>query len=455
MRTFKSINPYDGAILGEFEEMDEKQIELSLNRADSAFHRWSSTPIHKRCELLRRLAEILRTKKEELARLITLEMGKLIVESRAEIEKCAWVCDYYAEHAEEFTKDEIVKTDAKKSYVAYQPLGTILAVMPWNFPFWQVIRFAAPALSAGNTALLKHASNVPQCAIAIENLFKEADFLENVFQTLLIPSYRVDSIIRDPRIRGVTLTGSEYAGSNVAASAGRAIKKTVLELGGSDAFLVLKDADIDMAVKAGVSSRFLNAGQSCIAAKRFILVKEIADEFLEKFKKEVESLKMGDPLKEDTTLAPMARFDLRDELHKQVEESIRGGALPVTGCQIAEGRGAFYMPSILDNVVKGCTAYNEELFGPVAIVIRVEDEEEGLMVANDSPFGLGGSVWSRDRERAEAIALKMQCGLSFVNSIVKSDPRLPFGGIKASGYGRELSYHGMREFLNIKTIYIT
>jgi succinate-semialdehyde dehydrogenase / glutarate-semialdehyde dehydrogenase len=333
-------------------------------------------------------------------------------------------------------------------------MGTVLAVMPWNFPFWQVFRFAAPALMAGNTGVLKHASNVPGCALAIEEVFQEAGLPKGVFRTLMIPAGRVNRVIEDKRIHAVTLTGSEPAGRAVAATAGSQIKKTVLELGGSDPFIVLEDADLELAATNAVKSRFLNAGQSCIAAKRFIVVESIADEFVARFKAGVEALQPGDPLMESTTLAPMARIDLRDELHQQVIDSIMKGAIAVTGCRPVPGEGAYYEASILDHVVPGTRAYHEEFFGPVALVIRAKDEADAVRIANDSPFGLAGSVWTRDSARGERIARQVQSGAVFVNGMVKSDPRLPFGGVKRSGYGRELSLHGIREFVNVKTIWI-
>jgi len=452
--SLRSINPADGKTLKTFQTWSAGRIEDALQRSAQASAPWAVAGFDERAALLRSAAEVLRNRRDELAPLITLEMGKLIAEARAEVEKCAWVCDFYAEHGARFLADEVIATDASRSLVAYQPLGTVLAVMPWNFPFWQVFRFAAPALMAGNTALLKHASNVPQCALAIEEVFRDADFPEGVFQTLLISASQVGGVIDDPRVHAITLTGSEPAGRAVAEAAGRALKKTVLELGGSDPFIVLEDADLEHAVQQAVASRYLNCGQSCIAAKRFIPVTVVADEFVQRLQSAVDALRPGDPLAEGTALAPMARHDLRDDLHQQVLDSLAAGAEAVTGCLPEDGPGAYYQASILDRVRPGMRAYDEELFGPVAIVIRAEDENEALSIANDVRFGLGGSVWTRDRERGERLARRLQCGAAFVNGMVKSDPRLPFGGVKASGYGRELSHHGIREFVNAKTIWI-
>jgi len=451
---FESINPANGKTLKVFDTWDDQQIEAALQQVADVTLRWSGTPLAERCDAIRRVAAVLRSRSEDLARIVTLEMGKLIKESRAEVEKCALVCDYYADHAAQFLADEPIETDAGSSYVAYQPIGTVLAVMPWNFPLWQVFRFAVPALVGGNTGVLKHASNVPQCAIAIEQVFRDAKIPEGVFRTLMISASQVARVIADPRIHAVTLTGSEPAGKKVAACAGENLKKTVLELGGSDAFIVLEDADLEETVKNAVASRYLNAGQSCIAAKRFIVVDKIANKFVERFKDEVDKLKMGDPLDEGTTLAPMARIDLRDELHQQVTASIKQGAVAVTGCEPSSDAGAYYIPSILDQVKDGVTAYEEELFGPVASIIRARDERDALRIANASRYGLGGSVWTTDSKRGEALARRMQSGAVFVNGMVKSDPRLPFGGVKASGYGRELSHHGLHEFLNTKTVWI-
>ncbi|MGH8312886.1 MAG: NAD-dependent succinate-semialdehyde dehydrogenase, partial [Gammaproteobacteria bacterium] len=377
-----------------------------------------------------------------------------IGEARAEIEKCARCCEFYAENAAELLADEAAKTDASKSYLAYQPLGTVLAIMPWNFPFWQAIRAAAPALTAGNTLVLKHADNVPGCALALEQVFREAGYPDGVFQTLMIGIPQVEAVIKDPRVHAVTLTGSERAGRAVGRQAGEVLKKCVLELGGSDAFVVLEDADVKLAAEVGAKSRYQNAGQSCIAAKRFIVMHSIADSFLEEFRARAAALKPGDPLDEKTTLGSMARFDLRNSLHKQVEDAVKHGAKVLLGGEPLPGKGAFYKPTILDGVKNGMRAWEEELFGPVASIIRVHDEAEALKVANGSRYGLGGSVWTRDKKRGEAFARRMQSGSAFVNGLVKSDPRMPFGGIKHSGYGRELARHGIHEFVNVKTIWI-
>jgi len=453
--SFEVINPATGEKVKEIPAWDDSRIDEVLATTAEVTPQWAARSIEERCELMRRAAEVLRDNKEKYAAIITQEMGKLINEARGEIEKCAWVCEYYADQAREFLHDEPIESDAGKSYVAYLPLGTVLAVMPWNFPFWQVFRFAAPALCAGNTGLLKHASNVPQCAQAIEEVFHQAGFPDGVFSSMMIRAGQVEKVIEDPRVHAVTLTGSEPAGRKVAATAGAALKKSVLELGGSDAFVVLEDADLDAAVKDAVTSRYLNAGQSCIAAKRFIVVDAIAEDFVARFKAGVEALQAGDPMDENTSLAPMARTDLREDLHKQVTDSLAAGAVNVTGCEPIESMpGAYYKASILDQVGPGMRAYHEELFGPVAIVIRARDEADALRIANDCDFGLGGSVWSSDVVRGERLARQIESGCTFVNGFVKSDPRLPFGGIKHSGYGRELSHHGIHEFVNAKTIWI-
>jgi len=451
---FAVINPATGEKVTEIAAWDSEQLESALAAVAVASPAWRNTPMAERCALMHKAAEVLRTNKEKYAAIVTQEMGKLINDARAEVEKCASGCDFYAENGPGFLADEAIETDAGKSYVAYLPLGTVLAVMPWNFPLWQVFRFAAPALIAGNTGVLKHASNVPQCALLIEDVFKLAGFPDNVFRSLMIRASQVQTVIEDSRVHAVTLTGSEAAGRQVAATAGNSLKKSVLELGGSDAFIVLEDADLDLTVQQAVVSRFLNTGQSCIAAKRFIVVDAIVEDFVTRFKAVVEALQTGDPMDESATLAPMARTDLRDELHVQVTDTLAAGAVAVTGCEPVDSAGAYYKASILDRVEPGMRAYHEELFGPVAIVIHARDEEDALRIANDSPFGLGSSVWTQDLARGEALARRVEAGCTFVNGMVKSDPRLPFGGIKNSGYGRELSQHGIREFTNAKTIWI-
>ncbi len=449
---FQSINPFNGEVINEFAVWDAARLEQALAEGARAAESWRQVPMKDRATHLCQLAKTLRQQKVALARIMTLEMGKLLREAEAEVEKCAWVCEYYAEQGAQFLADQEIASDAKRSFVAYQPLGCILAIMPWNFPLWQVFRFAAPALMAGNTCALKHAANVPQCALAIEEVFKSAGFPEGVFSSLMITSKQVGAVIADPRIHAVTLTGSESAGRSVAALAGQHLKKTVLELGGADAFIVLDDAELTRTVQGAVMSRFLNAGQSCIAAKRFIVTDAIADRFVTAFADACESLVTGDPLDEATGLAPMARADLRAELHQQVLTTLEQGGRAVVGCAPLTDSGCFYPASIIDYVEAGMLAYEEELFGPVAVVIRVKDEAEALQVANSSRFGLGGSVWTQNLERGESIARNMASGACFVNEMVKSDPRLPFGGIKASGYGRELSRWGMHEFVNVKTI---
>jgi succinate-semialdehyde dehydrogenase / glutarate-semialdehyde dehydrogenase len=401
-----------------------------------------------------RCADLLEERASAFGELMTSEMGKPIAQARAEAEKSALVCRFYAEHAERFLEDQPVETDASRSLVAFEPLGPILAVMPWNFPFWQVFRFAAPALMAGNVALLKHASNVTGCAIAIEDVLREAGFDGDEFQSLLIGSDAVESIISDDRIRAVTLTGSEGAGMSVGGAAGKAIKPSVLELGGSDPFIVLNDADLDLALSLAVRARMQNNGQSCIAAKRFILEADIHDRFLSRFAADVERLTVGDPMDEATDVGPLARADLRDEIHDQVERAIKGGAKLVTGGRKLDRAGFFYAPTVLSDVAPGTVAFSEEIFGPVAAVIRAKDADHAVALANDTSFGLGGAVFTRDVARGEAIARRLEVGCAFVNEMVKSDPRVPFGGAKRSGYGRELAEFGIREFVNIKTIWI-
>lgn len=451
---FVSVNPATGERFAEHDVWGELEIAQALERAAHAAPAWAALPVERRCDYLRKCAAILRGRVDKLALLVTKEMGKLLREARAEVEKCALVCDYYAEHAPDFLRDTVIPSDAGRSLVAYQPLGTVLAVMPWNFPLWQVFRFAAPALAAGNTGLLKHASNTHLCAMAIEDVFRDAGLPEGVFQNLMIGSSQVARVIADPRVHAVTLTGSEGAGRQVAATAGAALKKTVMELGGSDAFVVLEDADLDFTVAQAVLGRFQNAGQSCIAAKRFVVVDAVADDFVARFRDAIAVLRPGDPMEETTTLASLVSDEQRQALHVQVKESIARGAECVIGGQPIEGPGFFYAATLLDRVGPGMPAHDEELFGPVAAVIRVRDEEHAIAVANSSRFGLGGSVWTQDVARGEHVARRLECGCAFVNGIVKSDPRLPFGGIKASGYGRELAHHGLCEFLNAKTLWI-
>jgi succinate-semialdehyde dehydrogenase/glutarate-semialdehyde dehydrogenase len=452
--TYLSQNPATGAILRSRPAWTDAELDAALRQTSLAAQSWRETPLDRRSALLRRAAELLREGRERYAALATLEMGKPIREAREEIDKCAWGCEFYAETAAAWLADEPVAVGARKSYAAYQPLGAVLAVMPWNFPFWQVFRCAAPVLMAGNCGLLKHAPNVPGCAEAIEALLAAAGFPQGVFRWLPIAHAQAEALIARPEVQAVTLTGSERAGRRIAALAGAALKKTVLELGGSDPFVVLEDADLERAAATAVTARFQNNGQSCIAAKRFILVDAIAEAFLDRFRHRVEALTVGDPAEEDTDVGPLARADLRDHLHRQVVESIRAGAVPVTGCAILDRPGYFYAPSILDRARPGMPAYDEELFGPVAAIVRARDEAEALALANRHRYGLGGSVWTEDLERGEGFARQMECGLAFVNGLARSDPRLPFGGVKDSGYGRELGAFGLREFANVKTVWV-
>ena len=450
----QSVNPATGEVLETFAETSREDVERAVSAAHAAFLDWRHATYVARAKSMRQAATTLRTRKPDYARIMTLEMGKPIVQAEAEIEKCAWVCEYYADHAEALLAEQPRETDASRSYVRFDPLGVVLAVMPWNFPFWQVFRFAAPALMAGNAAVLKHASNVPRCALTIAEVFRDAGFPRGLFASVLVGSSAVASLIADPRIAAVTLTGSDRAGSQVAERAGRELKKTELELGGSDPFIVVADADLAAAASAAADARLVNSGQSCIAAKRFIVVEAVADRFLDRFAHELRSRRVGDPLARDTQVGPQARVDLRDALHRQVQESIQRGATLLLGGEVPSGKGAFYPPTLLTGVDKGMAAFDEETFGPVAAVIRAKDESDAVRLANDSQFGLGASVWTQDRARAERMAAQIEAGSIFVNGIVKSDPRLPFGGIKRSGYGRELSEYGIREFVNIKSVWI-
>ena len=449
-----SLNPTTNQLIQTYASWDTLRLEQALEKTHRAQPAWAQTIFSQRAEVLRKVATQLCAQRDRYAILITQEMGKPLREARAEVEKCASACDYYAQHGEEFMRAEPVESDAGKSYIAYYPLGVVLAVMPWNFPFWQVFRAAAPALMAGNALLLKHAPNVPQCALALETIFRECDLPDGVFTNLMIDVEQVAEAIASPHVHAVTLTGSEAAGRKVAACAGQHLKKCVLELGGSDPFIVLHDADMELTVDMAIASRFMNCGQSCIAAKRFIVVPQIADEFLRELKARVETLRLGDPMDDATQIGPMARLDLRDTLHKQVSDSIAQGAVAVVGCKPVERAGFFYQPSILDRVTANTRAWHEELFGPVATVIRAASEADALRIANETRFGLGSSIWSKDTARAEQLAAHIQAGCTFINSMVKSDPRLPFGGVKASGYGRELSRLGMHEFVNAKTVWI-
>jgi succinate-semialdehyde dehydrogenase/glutarate-semialdehyde dehydrogenase len=447
----KSINPYDQSVIEEFTPYDDAIIAKKLKTAATAFDNWRKSTFGQRSLLMINLANVLRKNKETYARTITLEMGKVLTEARAEVEKCAAACEYYAQNAEQLLSDQLIATEAKKSYVHYQPIGAVLAIMPWNFPFWQVIRFAAPSIMAGNIGLLKHASNVSHVSLKLEQIFIEAGFPEGVFQSLLITTDKVEGIIEQDIVQAVTLTGSESAGSQVASLSGKHIKKTVMELGGSDPFIVLADADLVQAAKVATQSRMQNAGQSCIAAKRFIVEAKVKDEFLNYFLQNIKALKQGDPLNESTTTGPMAQLHLAENLEKQLKVSVNAGAKLLVG---GERNGCNYQPTLLDHVKPGIPAFDEETFGPLAAVITVKDEAEAIKLANTSRYGLGSSIWSKDVEKAMRLAHDIESGSVFINSLMRSDVHLPFGGIKKSGYGRELSELGIKEFTNAKTVFV-
>ena len=451
----ESINPATGFPAFSYDALTDDVLMESLAVSGRAFDWWSRTSFQERSELLNRVADILESKKTYFARLMAEEMGKLYASGIAEIEKCAWVCRHFASHGEALLQSETIATEARKSYVSFKPLGAILAVMPWNFPFWQVFRFAAPAIMAGNTILLKHASNVPACAVEIEKIFRDAGAISGLFQTLLIHTSKVETCLSHPVVKAVTLTGSTEAGREIGAMAGHYLKKCVLELGGSDAYIILKDADLPFAVKTCVQSRLINSGQSCVSAKRFIVDAAVYDVFRKRFTDEMNKVILGFPMADRTELGPLASIQQRDRLHDQVLRSVKMGAVLETGGQIPPSNGAFYPATVLSNVKKGMPAFDEELFGPVAAIIKAEDEADAIMLANDSVFGLGAAIFSRDIEYAEEVGRELlDVGMVFINEMVKSDPRLPFGGIKESGFGRELSSWGIREFTNIKTVYI-
>jgi len=449
-----SINPTTGQVLRRFESDSEDEVAQKLQRASDTFLKYRGSTFAQRSGMMRRAADILESEKAALGRTMTLEMGKPIRAAIQEVEKCALACRFYAENAARFLEDDLVATEGARSYVRFQSIGTVLAVMPWNFPLWQVFRFAAPALMAGNVALLKHASNVPQSAVAIEGIFKQAGFPQGVFQTLLIGSAHVSRVIADPRVSAVTLTGSVSAGSSVAATAGKQIKKAVLELGGSDPFIVMPSADLDRAVATAVQARTINNGQSCIAAKRFIVDRKIADTFQRRFVERMSALKIGDPMEETTDIGPLATLEVLNLLERQVTQTLKMGARLLLGGKRLEGPGYFFAPTVLAEIPINSPAHNEELFGPVASLFRVDGMGEALQIANDTSFGLGSSAWTNDESERELFIDQIQAGLAFINGMVASDPRLPFGGVKQSGYGRELSREGIREFVNVKTVVI-
>ena len=454
MATMQSVNPATGEVLGRFEELSDAALEARIARAAETFRTWRRRPFAERAALMVRAAEVLEQRKEHWGRTMTLEMGKTFKSAVAEAEKCAWVCRYYAEHAERFLADEEVKASATRSFVHHLPLGPVLAVMPWNFPFWQVFRFAAPGLMAGNVGLLKHASNVPQSALAIEEIFRLAGFPDGCFQTLLVGSSRVARVLEDDRIAAATLTGSEGAGAAVASTAGRVIKKTVLELGGSDPFVVMPSASFDAAVSTAVTARCINNGQSCIAAKRFIVHDRIYDRFEREMVRRMQALRVGDPMDPATDVGPLATGAELEKLTHQVDDAVRAGAKLLLGGRPQAGKGFYYPPTVLAGIPRGSPSYREELFGPVAMLYRVKDVDEAIAVANDVPFGLGSSVWTNDEAERRRFVDDLEAGATFVNAMVASDPRLPFGGVKRSGYGRELARDGIREFVNVKTVVV-
>ncbi len=454
-RMISSISPTDGTLLGEYEETSPDQVQQHIETATRLQTQWERTSISDRAEPMIRMADLLEARRDELAMLMTDEMGKPLAQAEGEVDKCAWVCRHYAENAERILQADDIQTERTRSFVAYRPLGVVLAVMPWNFPLWQVYRFLAPALMAGNGGLLKHASNVTGSALAIDDLVVEAGFPDGLFRTLVLPSSRVDEVLEHPGVVAATLTGSDPAGRAVAAKAGSLLKKTVLELGGSDPYVVLADADLEQSAATCATSRLINGGQSCIAAKRFIVEKPVVDEFTRLMSENMSKAVMGDPHDRATTLGPMARVDLRDDLHAQVERSVESGARLVMGGQLPDNDGAFYPPTLLSGVEKGMAVYHEETFGPVAAVIEAQDHDDAIRIAHDTDFGLGAAVFTSDLDKGEEIARDhLQAGACFVNAFVASDPRLPFGGIKMSGYGRELSDMGMKEFLNAKTVVV-
>ena len=450
----QSINPFTNELIKEYSAYDSDRVEQILQRAEDTYQQWRKTSFEERSQKMYTAARVLRQHKLKYAQIMTDEMGKTLQEATAEVEKCALCCEYYAEHAATFLADEPLAIDQGEAYLVYDPIGPVLAIMPWNFPFWQVVRFAAPNLMAGNVGLLKHASNVPQCSLALQEVFVEAGFPPGCFQSLLVPSQKVNDLLGDPRVRAATLTGSEGAGSKVAAKAGEEIKKTVLELGGSDPFIVLADADLDKAATTAVKARMINCGQSCIAAKRFIVVEEVYDAFAKLFVEHMSALQQGNPNEEGIDYGPMARTDLADELLKQVQKSVAKGAEVLLGGSRPDRHGAFFNATILGNVKPGMPAYHEELFGPVASLFRAEDEQDTIRIANDSPYGLGGCVWTQDIAKGKRLVRQIESGAVYINKMTASHPALPFGGVKLSGYGRELSHLGIREFVNQKTVWI-